>query len=256
MLFLSRVIMLISGFTLYVSSASCAAQNVKAGEPDQPSIKVASMEIPYAYTQDGTGVYNTILDKLTEGYTGAIETSFYPSARFTRTMASRAVDCDYIGTDQINRWEAHGIAATELEFIGPVNTLYVVVYLPKDAPDVSTIDEVKKLNIASDVNLLDLIHEKGIKEVFALQSQIQMLNLLATERIGGLIGYDFDLDFLSKKLGFADKMKKASIRLHAINDGIVCFKTERTAIFRAHLRQKLSKIKKDGWLTHALKDYK
>ncbi|MEX0297949.1 MAG: hypothetical protein AB3N28_02685 [Kordiimonas sp.] len=220
-----------------------------------PNMEIASMEIPFAYERNGTGVYNKIFDKLTEGYTGELNVSFYPSARYDRVMISRSADCDYIATDHLGRWEEHGVKAEEFEFIGPVNTLYVVLYIPHDAPDITTIEEVKKLVLASDINLVDLIHDLGIQEKFALQSQPQMLNLLAIRRITGLIGYDFDLDFLSKKLGVSGLMKKATIRLDSLNDGIVCFKNEKTAPFRNLLKSNFKKIQSSGWLKDALKDY-
>ena len=112
---------------------------------DHVDISIASMEIPLAYEENGSGVYNNVLDKLTQGYQGNIQTSFYPAARFDRVMAGRSADCAYIATDSLNVWEAEGVMPEELEFIGPVNTLYVVVYIPSDATDVTTIEQVKAL---------------------------------------------------------------------------------------------------------------
>lgn len=248
------IVFLISvSFSTAVQPAEMLASESK--DTAHPNLEIASMEIPHAYEPDGSGVYNEIFKKLTEGYGGDLNISFYPSARYNRVMTSRSADCDYIATDHLGRWENQGITAQELEFIGPVNTLFVVLYIPAGAPDVTTIDEIKSLTLASDVNLLNVIHNLGIKEKFALQSQTQMLNLLAIGRISGLVGYDFDLDFLSQKMGVADKMKKATIRLSKLNDGIVCFKTQRTAPFRAHLWKNLENIKASGWLINALKDY-
>lgn len=252
------MIVLIRFCILVFLSLSISATKATANQsdtPKSPDLKIASMEIPHAYEPDGSGVYNEIFEKLTEGYTGALKVSFYPSARYNRVMTAREADCDYIATDHLDRWKDQGVPSSDLEFIGPVNSLFVVVYIPTDAPDVTTVEQLKALTLASDVNLLNVVHDLGIKEKFALQSQTQMLNLLAVGRISGLIGYDFDLDFLSKKLGLSDKMKKASIRLSQLNDGVVCFKTERTAAFRAHLREKLTQIQSSGWLENALKDY-
>ncbi len=254
--------LLIRFYIVFLVSLSFSAAALPAGTLDSesedamhPALKIASMEIPHAYEPNGKGVYNEIFAKLTEGYKGDLNVSFYPSARYNRVMTSRGADCDYIATDHLDRWKDHGITSNDLEFIGPVNTLFVILYIPVDAPDVTTIEQIKALTLASDINLLNVIHDHGIKEKFALQSQTQMLNLLAIGRISGLIGYDFDLDFLSKKMGVADKMKKATIRLSQLNDGIVCFKTERTAAFRAHLWKSLNNIKTSGWLENALKDY-
>ncbi|WP_262693649.1 hypothetical protein [Kordiimonas aquimaris] len=245
---------LIGSLLLCVSTSAWALQ-VPDSADASPDISIASMEIPLAYEENGNGVYNDVLKKLTEGYTGNINTSFYPAARFDRIMSGRSADCAYIATDSLSVWESEGIMPDELEFIGPVNTLYVVVYIPSDAPDVTTLEEVKRLNVASDVNLLGVIHSLGIKETLALQSQVQMLNLLAVKRINGLIGYDFDLDFLSRELGHSDKMKKASVRLDSLTDGVLCLKTEKTASFRAHLRARLSELEDSGWLKKAFADY-
>lgn len=252
---MSRCMTSLLGSLLLCVSASAAASQVSISESEPSDISIASMEIPIAYEENGTGVYNDVLKKLTEGYAGDINTSFYPAARFARIMSERSTDCAYIATDSLNVWESEGVMPEELEFVGPVNTLYIVVYIPSDAPDVTTLEEVKQLNVASDVNLLDIIHALGIQETLALQSQVQMLNLLAVKRINGLIGYDFDLDFLSKELGHSDKMKKASIRLDSLTDGVLCFKTEKTAAFRAHLRDRLSMLEDSGWLKEAFAEY-
>lgn len=219
-------------------------------------IKVASMEIPYVYQEKGSGVYNHVLNRLIDGYGGTVQTIFYPSARYNKVMIGRAADCDYIATDALDRWQEHGVKPSELEFIGPINTLSVVVYIPADAADVTTVAEIQKLSIASDVNLLQTIHQHGIQEVFALQDQRQMLKLVAIKRIQGLIGYDFDLNFLSHHMGLRKKLKKASVILDTVDDGIVCFKNENTAAFRTHLRSRLDEISDSGWLDELFSRYR
>lgn len=220
-----------------------------------PTISIVSMEIPKAYTPNGDGVYNRVFDELVKGYDGNIDIGFYPSARFNRIMSTRGGDCDYIATDNTSRWQSSGISPDELEFIGPINQLHVVAYIPIDAKDVRSPDDLKGLSLASDVNLLDTIHGLGIKETFALQSQPQMLSLLAVNRIEAMIGYDFDLDFLSREMGLTDKVKKASLRLSTVSDGLVCFKTERTEQFRAHVRERFEVLSESGWLAEAFADY-
>ncbi len=239
-------------FTSSVLSATLAlhifgTSSAIALQQEDP-ITVASMEIPYAYEENGEGVYHTVLAKLTEGYEGQINVNFVPSARFNRLITNRAVDCDYIGTDKTDRWVNDGIKADELEFIGPIRTLYVSVYVPAGKPIPKDIADLNNFNLASDVNLLQTIHKLGIKEKFSLQSQTQMLNLLSIGRINALIGYDFDLDLLAPKLGVQDKIVKTSLKLDKLVDGIVCFKTERTAKLRKHMREKLDEITKSGWL--------
>lgn len=218
-------------------------------------ISIASMEIPMAYEKNGSGVYNRVFDELIKDYTGAVKTSFYPAARFDRLMATRGADCAFVATESLDLWVDHGIQPEEFEFIGPVHTLNVVVYIPIDADDITEVDQIKNLNLASDVNLVSTIRSLGIKENLALQSQIQMLNLLAVGRINGLIGYDFDLDLLSKQLGLRDRIKKASISLDKLTDGFLCFKTDKTKIFRQHLRQRLTQLKSSGWLKQAFDGY-
>lgn len=220
-----------------------------------PAISIVSMEIPKAYTPDGDGVYNRVFNELVKGYDGEIDIGFYPSARYNRIMSTRGGDCDYIATDNTARWQSSGVLPDELEFIGPINQLHVVAYIPIDAEDVRSPDDLKGLSLASDVNLLDTIHSLGIKETFALQSQPQMLSLLAVNRIEAMIGYDFDLDFLSREMDLTDKVKKASVRLSTVSDGLVCFKTERTEQFRAHVRERFKVLSDSGWLADAFADY-
>lgn len=246
-------IAVLTGAWLSLSGASTAQE--AAAEP-KPTISVASMEIPFAYHKDGNGVYNQVLERLTKGYSGGLDITFYPSARYNKVMIERAADCDYIAIDKLDRWAEHGVMPDELEFIGPINTLSVVVYVPKDAPDVSTVAQLRELSVASDVNLLPTVHGHGVKEVFALQDQRQMLKLVAIRRIEGLIGYDFDLDFLSRHMKLRNRVKKASLRLDSLVDGIVCFRNDRTEAFRNHLRTELEDIQASGWLDAVFADYR
>ena len=94
-------------------------------------------------------------------------------------MTNRDLDCNYIATETLDAWEKNGISADELEFIGPIRELFVTVYVPAGSPVPSSIEELRQLRLASDVNLLRVIHKYGIKEDFSLQSQVQMLNLLS-----------------------------------------------------------------------------
>ena len=71
------------------------------------------------------------------------------------------------------------------------------------------------MRVASDVNLVRLINHLGINEDFALQSQLKMIEMLVADRADVLVGYDFDLDFLSKQQGVRDQLKKG--RYHSSN---------------------------------------
>lgn len=238
---------------LLVHQAS-ALQDTEGGV--QPTIDVASMSIPFAYEQNGTGVYNQIYDKLIEGYGGGTNVTFFPSNRLTRALQLRQTDCVYIATENITNQGDSASAYRDLEFIGPVNTVSVVVYLPRSAPDITSIEQLEGKKIASDVNLVSFINSLGIQDDFHLQSQIQMIEMLVAGRVDALIGFDFDLDFLSKKQGVRDQLKKATIRLDTIGDGIACFKDDKTTQFRAHLRQRLKELSDSGWLDDALMDYR
>ncbi len=220
------------------------------------AVSVASMSIPYAYEQNGAGVYNQIYDKMLEGYEGAVEVTFFPSNRLNRALRRRETDCVYIATENISAPAIEGEPEESLDFIGPVNTVSVVVYLNEEAPDIRDVEQLKGLKVASDVNLVTLINSVGIQEDFSLQSQIQMLEMLVAKRVDALVGFDFDLDFLSKKQGISHQLKKATIRLEQMNDGFACFENARTANFRQHLRDRLEYLTKSGWLDEVLKDYR
>lgn len=219
-------------------------------------ISVGSMSIPFAYEQNGDGVYNQIFNRLVEGYEGRIDITFFPSNRLSRAVEARQIDCLYIATETIaNNGDANS-PYRELEFIGPVNLVSVVVYLPADAADITEIDQLKGLSIASDVNLVPFVNDLGIQEDFDLQSQIQMIEMLVAGRVDALIGYDFDLDFLTRKQGVRGQLKKASIKLLTIGDGIACFSNEKIKPFRDHMKARLKDMTDSGWLDEALKDYR
>ncbi|MCK0068183.1 transporter substrate-binding domain-containing protein [Kordiimonas laminariae] len=212
------------------------------------TINIASLEIPYAYEENGVGVYHKVLEELTKGYDGNYNITFYPSARLTRLMINRDLDCNYISTGALDAWENNGITADELAFVGPIRELFVTVYVPASSPVPMSIEELRNLRLASDVNLLRVIRKYGLKEDFSLQSQVQMLNLLSIGRIEALVGFDFDLDTLAPRLGVSDKITKTDIKLDKLVDGIICFKNEKTAPFLAHLQSRLKEITESGWL--------
>lgn len=219
-------------------------------------ISVASMSIPFAYEPDGTGVYNHIYDKLLEGYEGPVQVTFLPSARLSRALRLRQTDCIYIATETLPDQGAEDSVYRDLEFIGPVNTVSVVVYTSAEAPDITEPGQLSELSVASDVNLVSFINSLGIQEDFSLQSQLQMIEMLVAGRVDALVGYDFDLDFLSAKQGVRQQLRKATIRLDTVGDGFACFKNEKTTSFRKHLRGRLKLLSDTGWLDKILKDYR
>ncbi len=200
-----------------------------------PSIEIASMTIPFAYEQNGEGVYNDVFNKLVEGYDGAINVTFLPAARLNRAMELRTTDCIYIAanTDVGRSYEEPD--EREYIFIGPVNTIAVVAYTAADAPDITKASQLNELVIASDVNLVRFINSIGIEEDHKLQSQTQMIKMLAAGRVGALIGYDFDLDFLTKKLVLRISLKNRPFGLIPLKMVFHAFETTRLRLFLATL---------------------
>lgn len=238
----------------FFSTAAMGSEDPAPGT--QADVAIGSMSIPFAYEQNGAGVYNQIFDKLVEGYQGNIDVTFYPSNRLSRAVETRQIDCLYIATENVANNGGANSPYRELEFIGPVNLVSVVVYLPASSDDITNIDQLDGLKIASDVNLVPFINGLGIQEDFDLQSQLQMIEMLVAGRVDALIGYDFDLDFLTKKQGVRNQLKKASIRLLTIGDGIACFSNEKMKPFRDHMKAQLKQMSDSGWLDEALKDYR
>lgn len=231
------------------NSASNAQQEADA-------ISIASMTIPFAYDENGDGVYNDVFDQLVEGYEGPVKVTFLPAARLDRAMKLKQTDCIYISADTDRDRGDNNTGYGDYKFIGPVNTISVVVYTKASAPDISETKQLDDLIVASDVNLVRFINALGIQEDHKLQSQIQMIKMLAAGRADALIGYDFDLDFLTKKLGIRDQLKKASIRLDKVNDGISCLRNEKTERFFTHVTRRLKTLQDNGWLDEAFKDYR
>lgn len=220
------------------------------------AITVASMTIPFAYDENGEGVYNDVFNKLVEGYGGPIKVTFLPAARLDRAMKLRQTDCIYISADTDKDRGDGNTGYADYKFIGPVNTISVVVYTRDEAPDISKIEQLDNLVVASDVNLVRFINSLGIQEDHKLQSQVQMIKMLAAGRADALIGYDFDLDFLSKKIGIHRELKKASIRLDRVDDGISCLRNLKTERFFTHITERLKILQDTGWLHEAFKDYR
>lgn len=225
-------------------------------QDSEQAITIASMTIPFAYDEKGEGVYNDVFDQLVKGYEGPLKVTFLPAARLDRAMKMQQTDCIYIAADtDVERGEGNEGYA-KYKFIGPVNTISIVVYTRADYPDISETEQLDNLVVASDVNLVRFINALGIQEDHKLQSQIQMIKMLAAGRVDALIGYDFDLDFLTKKLDLKNQLKKASIRLDEVDDGISCLRNEKTERFFTHVTARLKILQDTGWLDEAFKDYR
>ncbi len=230
------------------SAVPAVAQETNA----QPAIDIASMTIPFAYEENGGGVYNDIFDKLVEGYNGPIKVTFLPAARLYRSRQRREVDCIYITVDRENESDIEN----NYIYIGPINTVSVIVYTMADAPDITEPTQLNDLVVASDVNLVQFINSLGIQEDLKLQSQTQMIKMLAAGRVDALIGYDFDLDFLTKKMGVRNKLRKATIHLDEVDDGISCLQNEKTAAFVNHVTKRIKLLSDNGWFDEVFKDYR
>ena len=221
-----------------------------------PTIDIASMTIPFAYEENGDGVYNDIFNKLVEGYDGPIKVTFLPAARLDRAMKQRQTDCIYISADtDRDRGDANA-GYVDYKFIGPINTISVVVYTGAQVPDIVEPAQLNDLVVASDINLVRYINSIGIQEDHKLQSQTQMIKMLAAGRVEALIGYDFDLDFLTRKLGVKDQLKKATIRLNEVDDGMSCLQNEKTRSFVNHITARTKQLQDSGWFDEVFKDYR
>ncbi len=234
------------------STAPTIAQDTNA----VPPIDVASMTIPFAYEENGDGVYNDIFDKLVEGYSGPINVTFLPAARLDRAMQMHRTDCIFISADTDRNRGSEGSGYSDYRFIGPINTVSVVVYTMADTPDITEPSQLNDLVVASDFNLARFINSLGIHEDLKLQSQTQMIKMLAAGRVDALIGYDFDLDFLTKKMGVRKQLKKATIRLDEVDDGISCLQSDKTAAFINHITKRMKLLRDSGWFDEVFKDYR
>jgi len=239
-----------------LSSTLLTAPTLAQDATVQPSIDIASMSIPFAYEENGDGVYNDIFDKLVEGYSGPTKVTFLPAARLDRAMKQRQTDCIYISADTDKNRGNEDSGYADYKFIGPINTISVVAYTMAGAKDITEPAQFNDLVVASDVNLVRFINSLGIEEDLKLQSQTQMIKMLAAGRVDALIGYDFDLDFLTKKMGVSNKLRKATIHLDEVDDGISCLRNEKTAAFVDHVTKRIKLLSDSGWFDEVFKDYR
>ncbi|UTW55157.1 ABC transporter substrate-binding protein [Kordiimonas sp. SCSIO 12610] len=204
-----------------------------------PDIKIGSQEIPKAYWEGGDGDYNKVLDYLIAGYPGKVEVTFLPSSRLNRFLDSGLVDCSYISVTPNSE---------TMEFIGPTNTISVTAYTRNGLKDIKKPDDLISIPFAIDVNLKSIARQHDLEPAMSLQSQTQMISLLAKGRIDALVGYDYDLDLLVSELNYTDQLKKTSIKFAEFEDGMTCHRTEKTQKFREIVKQNLIKARETGFL--------
>jgi ABC-type amino acid transport substrate-binding protein len=224
---------------LLASFSHLRAQGTLSNQSDKyPTIQIGSQEIPMAYWEGGDGDYNKILDYILADYPGKVEITFLPSTRLTKFFTEGDLDCTYVSTDGFREGA---------EFIGPINTISVTAYTRNELPDISKPEDLQSIPFAIDVNLVDLVKRNALKPAMSLQSQEQMIDLLAKGRIDALVGYDYDLDLLVKEMNHTDKLKKASVVFAELKDGMMCHKTEKTKLFRNIVMKNILKAEKEGF---------
>jgi hypothetical protein len=213
--------------------------NKPTPEIQYPLIKIGSQEIPKAYWENGNGDYNKVLDYLIAGYPGKVEVTFLPSSRLNRFFNEGIVDCLYVSVKK-NR--------TDVEFLGPTNKVTITAYVRNDHADIQTPQDLSDIPFAIDFNLKTFAENHSLSPSLSLQSQIQMIDLLAKGRIDALVGYDYDLDLLVKEMDYANQLKRASIKFAEFEDGMTCHKTEKSKTFREMVRTNIIKAQKTGFL--------
>ncbi len=238
----------------HIFLCSAAPKSENAGRKP-PAISITSMEIPYAYTEDGSGVYHTILNKLSEGYDNNIDITFMPSARFDRALHERKSDCYYISTDNQASLAEDGIDLNDLEFIGPIKDLKIMAYIPKGNPIPKSTDDLKSLRLIIDVNLQQAMLKHGLHTKFMLQDQKRMIKMLAMKRAEAMIGFNFDIDLIGAQLGLTNAIQETPVVLRTMTDGILCYKTQNSSIFRQHLRTQMKKLNETGWIKEAFDNF-
>jgi hypothetical protein len=227
-----------------------APVTIKPGKGDHksPDITVSAQEIPMAYWQGGDGHYNKIFDLMVDGYGGTVKTTFLPSERSIRMFVSKEADCSYIHTSNLSQYNDLGINPNNLIFIGPINEINVTAYVQTGSDDIKALEDLKGKTFAADVNLVDFIRSQGVKESMALQSQVQMIELLAKGRVDALVGWDYDLDLLVKKLNLEDKLQPTSMNLDPLVDGMVCHRNDKTKEFVKAAQTQLNHATSNGTL--------
>ncbi len=230
----------ISALIILISCGTVHGQdfNKPVPETQYPLIKIGSQEIPKAYWENGNGDYNKILDYLIAGYPGKVEVTFLPSSRLTRFLNEGAIDCSYISVKN-NR--------TDIEFLGPTNKISITAYVRNDHPDIRNPKDLSGVPFAIDVNLKPFAEKLSLSPSMSLQSQTQMIDLLAKGRIDALVGYDYDLDLLVKEMNYANQLRRASITFAGFEDGMACHKTEKTKKFRELIKANIVKAQKTGF---------
>ncbi|GEM_PF-3919822 len=228
-----------------------APVTIKPGKGDHksPDITVSAQEIPMAYWQGGDGHYNKVFDLMVEGYGGTVKTTFLPSERSIRMFINNEADCSYVHTSGLEQYSEYGIDPEELIFIGPINEISVTAYVQTGSPDIQAPEDLKGKMFAVDVNLVEFIRSQGITESMALQSQVQMIELLAKGRVDALVGWNYDLDLLVKKLNLRDELQTTSMHLNNLVDGMVCHKNGKTTEFIETARKQLGRATSNGTLT-------
>ena len=211
----------------------CAVGSVQA-----QTFSVAVPPLTSLLEEDGSGVYQQLLDRALDPTDVELEQRFYPYRRALRVFEERDADCLLSLTDVLlSRFDKD-----ELVYSFPLGKFVFHIFTPADEPPIDSVAALEGLSVGGimghEVYLQPLL---GDIEVDQVRSEAQAVQMLELGRLDAVVAALPDIKPFLHRLNYAVESP-----LLESYDRLNCHATESNQAFVEALSDKLKQLKTEG----------
>ncbi|GHF17971.1 hypothetical protein GCM10017044_10590 [Kordiimonas sediminis] len=216
--------------------------------PDRLRVSIGT--VPYIVDPDNDSVYSRIITEALSRLDVAVATQYFPLKRAMLKMKAQEFDCFTVGLRDSPNWAKLGIDYSSMQFIGPINTITIKMYVHEDDQFHSVEDFIGEL-VAVDSSILNLreLYPPAVQSYSLIHTKsfVESLELVAKGRAKAALVYDIEYQALrSLRPGYFGKIRPNGFDLKSYDVGFVCKKDKSLSKHTAHLQVILDDMRETG----------
>ncbi len=217
----------------------CILLMAVSGPATAEPFRIAVPPLASLLEEDGSGVYQRLIDQALVPLDAEIEQHFYPYRRALRVFEEGEVDCVFSLTEVL--LERHG--EDEVIYSFPLGKFIFHIFTLADEPAIESVEALNGLSVATILG-----HEVYLKSVLGrdfqveqVRSEAQAIRMLELNRLDAFIAALPDIQPFLGQLNYAPE----SPLLESF-DRLNCHATERNLAFVDALSERLRTLKENG----------
>jgi len=218
-------------------------------------LTIAAGEIPYVFHPVKKGPYNQVFEQLVANMPVNVRLKYYPLKRAMKRMATQDYDCFAMALKDSPNWAKLGIDPSFFQFVGPINTINIKVYLAA-GQSMETLEQLSGSMVTADSSIINLHSQFSSFEqrvnLVGTDSYVVALEQLVSGRAAAALAYDADVAMLGADHPLKGAVVDTGIVLASFQDGIICKDTERLEPIISAMQAKIDAMRDSGTLTELL----